>query len=159
MLFTASDLASITSDIHNWILFLLWLHIFILSGVISPLISRSILGSYRPGEFIIQCPIFLPFHTVHGVLRQEYYCRIVKTQKLCCPRDSQESFPAPQFESINSSVCSLLHGPNLISIHPAGKTIALIIQTFVGKVKTLLFNPLSRFVIAFLPRSKHGNYP
>ena len=28
---------------------LLWLHLFILSGVISPLISRSILGTYRPG--------------------------------------------------------------------------------------------------------------
>ena len=32
LLFTASDLASITSHIHNWILFLLWLHPFILSG-------------------------------------------------------------------------------------------------------------------------------
>ena len=31
-----------------------------------------------------------------------------------------------------------------------GKTIALIIQTFVGKVMSLLFNTLSRFVIAFL---------
>ena len=37
----------------------------------------------------------------------------------------------------------------------AGKTIALIRQTFVGKVMSLLFNMLSRFVIAFLPRSKH----
>ena len=45
-----------------------------------------------------------------------------------------------------------------------GKTIALTIQTFVGKVMSLLFfffflsllfNMLSRFVIAFLPRSKH----
>ena len=36
-----------------------------------------------------------------------------------------------------------------------GKTIALTIQTFVGKVMFLLFNMLSRFVIAFLPRSKH----
>ena len=35
-----------------------------------------------------------------------------------------------------------------------GKTIALIIQTFVGKVMSLLFNTLSRLVIAFLPRSK-----
>ena len=34
------------------------------------------------------------------------------------------------------------------------KTIALIRQTFVGKVISLLFNMLSRFVIAFLPRSK-----
>ena len=36
-----------------------------------------------------------------------------------------------------------------------GKTIALITQTFVGKVMSMLFNMLSRFVIAFLPRSKH----
>ena len=36
-----------------------------------------------------------------------------------------------------------------------GKTIALTIWTFVGKVMSLLFNMLSRFVIAFLPRSKH----
>ena len=69
LFFTASDLASITSHIHNWALFLLWLHPFILSEVISPLISNRILGSYRPGKFIFQCSIFLPFHTVHGVLK------------------------------------------------------------------------------------------
>ena len=34
LLFTASDLASITSHMHNWVLFLLWFHPFILSGVI-----------------------------------------------------------------------------------------------------------------------------
>ena len=42
--------------------------------------------------------------------------------------------------------------------HPymtAGKTIALTRWTFVGKVMSLLFNMLSRLVIAFLPRSKH----
>ena len=33
------------------------------------------------------------------------------------PRDSQESSPAPQFESINSSALSLLYGPTLTSIH------------------------------------------
>ena len=27
------------------------------------------MGTYRPGEFIFQCPTFLPFHTVHGVLK------------------------------------------------------------------------------------------
>ena len=36
-----------------------------------------------------------------------------------------------------------------------GKTIALTRWTFFGKVMPLLFNKLSRFVIAFLPRSKH----
>ena len=35
-----------------------------------------------------------------------------------------------------------------------GKTIASTIQTLVGKVMSLHFNKLSRFVIAFLPRSK-----
>ena len=35
-----------------------------------------------------------------------------------------------------------------------GKTIALTRQNFVGKVTSLLFNMLSRFVITFLPRSK-----
>ena len=42
--------------------------------------------------------------------------------------------------------------------HPyktTGKTIALAIQTFVSKVMSLLFNTFSRFVIAFLPKSKH----
>ena len=36
-----------------------------------------------------------------------------------------------------------------------GKTVALTIQTFIGKVMSLLFNILSRFVIALLPRRKH----
>ena len=36
-----------------------------------------------------------------------------------------------------------------------GKTIALTRWTYVGKVMALLFNMLSRLVIAFLPRSKH----
>ena len=35
----------------------------------------------------------------------------------CCPRDSQESSPAPQFESINSLALSLLYDPTLTSIH------------------------------------------
>ena len=36
-----------------------------------------------------------------------------------------------------------------------GKTIALTVWTYVGKVMSLLFNMLSRLVTAFLPRSKH----
>ena len=69
LLFTASDLASITSHIHSWVLCLLWLHPFILFGVISPLISSSVLGTYWPGEYLFQYPIILPFHTVRGVLK------------------------------------------------------------------------------------------
>ena len=57
-------------------------------------------------------------------------------------------------QSINSSVFSLRYGPTLTSIHDYWKTIALTIQTFVGKVMSLLFNTLPRFVIAFISRSK-----
>ena len=45
----------------------------------------------------------------------------------------------------NSHICNMT----------TGKTIALTICTFFGKVMYLLFNMLSRFVLAFLPRSKH----
>jgi len=60
----------------------------------------------------------------------------------------------------HSSKASILWGSDFFIFqlsHPYmtnGKTIALSIRTFVGKVMSLLFNMLSRFVIAFLPRSK-----
>ena len=49
---------------------------------------------------------------------------------------------------------SFLYSPNLTSIHDYWKTIALTRWTFIDKVMSLLFNMLSRLVIAFLPRSK-----
>ena len=58
-------------------------------------------------------------------------------------------------QNINSSALSFLYSPTLTSIHDSGKTIALTRRTFVDKVMSLLFNMLSRLVIAFLPRSKH----
>ena len=74
---------------------------------------------------------------------------------ICCPRDSQKSSPAPQFEGINS-LCSAFSTVQLSQpCVTTGKTIALTIQTFVGRVMSLLFNTLSRFVIAFLLRSNH----
>ena len=60
----------------------------------------------------------------------------------------------------HSSKASILHYSAFFIVqfsHPymtTGKTIALTIQTFVGKVMSLLFNMLSRLVITFLPRSK-----
>ena len=57
-------------------------------------------------------------------------------------------------QSINSSVLSFLYSPTLPSIHDYWKTIALTRRTFVGKVMSLLFNMLSRYVRAFLVRSK-----
>ena len=60
----------------------------------------------------------------------------------------------------HSSKTSILQGSDFFIVqlsHPymtTGKTIALTRWTFVGKVMSLLFNMLSRLVIAFLPRSK-----
>ena len=49
---------------------------------------------------------------------------------------------------------SFLYSPTVTSIHDYWKHQALTRQTFVGKVISLLFNMLSRLVIAFLPKSK-----
>jgi len=64
---------------------------------------------------------------------------------------SSGSFPMNQFFTSggqSTGVSVLQHQ----SFH--GKATALTIWTFVGKIMSLLFNTLSRFVIAFLPRSK-----
>ena len=61
----------------------------------------------------------------------------------------------------HSSKASVLRCSAFFMIQPSHlymttrKTIALTLWTFVSKVMSLLFNTLSRFVIAFLPRSKH----
>ena len=61
----------------------------------------------------------------------------------------------------HSSKISVLHCSAFFRVQllhtyrTTGKTIALTRQTFVGKVTSLLFNMLSRLVIAFLPKSKH----
>ena len=47
-----------------------------------------------------------------------------------------------------------LYGPILTSTQDTGKTIALTIQAFVSQAMSLLFNMLSRLVIAFLTRSR-----
>ena len=67
------------------------------------------------------------------------------------------SSPGPQFQSINSLALSLLYGPTLTPLLDYCKKVHSFdyIQTFVGKVMSVLFNTLSGFVIAFLPRSKH----
>ena len=73
----------------------------------------------------------------------------------CCPRDSQNLLQH------HSSKASILWHPAFFMVQlshlymTAGKTIALTMQTFFGKALSLLFNMLSKFVIALLPKSKH----
>ena len=64
--------------------------------------------------------------------------------------------PTPQFKSINSLVLSLLYGPTLTSIHDYWKNHSFDYMDPCWQSNiSLLFNTLTRFVIAFLPRSKH----
>ena len=66
-------------------------------------------------------------------LQHQSFQRIFRTDFLwnrlvgspCILRDSQESFPTPQFKSINSSALSFLSSPTLISIHDHWKNHSL----------------------------------
>ena len=123
-------------------------------------------GSFKWGNSSHEMPKVLEFQLQHKTFQWTsrtdlLYDGLVGSP--CSPRDLQESSPAPQFKSINSSALSFLHSPILTSIHvyisispymTTGKTIALTRWNFVGKVMSLLFNMLSRLIITLLPRSK-----
>ena len=71
---------------------------------------------------------------------------------------ASESFPICQFFASggqSTGASASVPPKNIQDWFPIGKTIALNTWTFVGKVMSLLFNMLSRWVKAFLPRSKH----
>ena len=69
--------------------------------LISPLISSIILGTYWPGEFIFQCPIFLHFQTIHGFSKQEYWSGL--------------PFPSP-VDHILSELCTMTR-PSWVAPH------------------------------------------
>ena len=70
------------------------------SWTISVLFHSSILDTYWPSGVIFQCPIFLPFHTVHGALK----ARILKW------------FAIP-FSSGPAFVRTLHHAPSWVALH------------------------------------------
>ena len=99
----------------------------------------------------------LEFQLQHQSFQWIFRTDILKDELVwspCCPRESQES------SQHHSSKASVLRHSAFFMVHlshlymTTGKTIALTRQTFVSKIMFLLFNMPSRFVIAFLPRSK-----
>ena len=101
LFFTALAFTSITSHIHNWVLFSLWLHPFILSGVISPLISSSILGTYHLGSSSFSVLSFCLFILFMGFSRQEYWNGL--------------PFPSP-VDHVLSELSSMTH-PSWVALH------------------------------------------
>ena len=114
-------------------------------------------GLFKRVSFLHQVAKVLEFQLQHQsfqwIFRTDFlYDWLVGS--LCSPTDSQESSPTPQFRR-SILQCSAFFRVQFS--HPymtTGKTMALTRRTFVGKVMSLLFNMLSRLVIAFLPRSK-----
>ena len=73
----------------------------------------------------------------------------------CSPWETQGSSPTSQLECIIFLWCSTFFMVQLSHPHmTTGKMIALTRWTFVGKSMSLLFNTLSRYIIAFLSRNK-----
>ena len=89
------------------------------------------------------------FHEYSGLI----FLMIDWSDLLAVQGTFQESSPAPHFKSIIlwRSASFMVQLSQLYAT--TGTTVALTIQTFVGRVMSLLFNTLPRFVIAFLPRS------
>ena len=65
----------------------------------------------------------LQHQSFQWIFRTDLYDGLVGTP--CSPKDSQELAPTPQFKSINSLALSLLHSPNLTSIHDHRKNHSL----------------------------------
>ena len=99
LLFTALDFIFNTNHIHSWVLFFVWLHLFILSRVISPLDSHSILGTYQPevvGSSSFSVLSFCFVILFMGFSRQEYWSGL--------------PFPCPA-DHVLSEISSMTHLP------------------------------------------------
>ena len=109
--------------------------------------SVSISAMVHATRFIIFYVIFTPWF---------YFGKIYKTNYITQLNVLQVRYIILNHSSKASILwCSAFFIVQLSHPYVTGKTIALTRWTFVGKVMSLLFNMLCRFVIAFLPRSKH----
>ena len=113
MFFTALDVTSITPHIHNWMLFSLLLSLFILSGVISPLFSSSILGTFQSGHLSVLYLLAFSYCSCLGNFT---------TNKAT----GGDGIPAKLFQILKDDVMKLLHSDTskfgkLSSGHRTGK--------------------------------------
>ena len=148
LFFTASDFTSITSHIHNCILFLLWLHLFILSGVISPLLH---LGIYQPGEFIFQCHIFCFFILFMGFWRQEYWSGLPFPSSVDLILSELSTMTRPSWLALHGMAHSFLELDKAV-----GHVISLIsFLGFLGQVKSCSYEEkkslgCKKFILKYL---------
>ena len=137
-----------------------WCHPTISSSVVSSSCLQSFpaSGSFLKSQFFTSCGQSIRVSTSAPVLPmniQDWFSFMIDWLDLLAFQGTLKSLL--QHHSLKASI--LHHSAFYMAqlSHPymtTGKTIALTRWTFVGKVMSLLFNMLSRLVIAFLPRSK-----
>ena len=135
-----------------------------LSQWCHPTISSSVFPFSSCLQFLARIRVFSnePAKVLELQVQQQSFQWIFRTYLLsdglagspCSPRDSQESSPTLQIQSISSSALSLLYGPTLTFIHDYWKNHSFKNVDLCLKAISLLLNTLSRLVIPFLPRSK-----
>ena len=115
-----------------------------------------VIESVIPSRHVILCHPFLLLPSIFPSIRIFSNESVTQNRwSKLSPRVSQES------SSHHSSKASMLWCSGFFMVQlshlykTTGKTIALTIRTFVDKVTSLLFNTLSRFLIAFFPRCNH----
>ena len=124
------DFSMLGLSVHHQLPGLAETHVHWVGGAIQP--SHPLSSPFPPAFYLSEHQsLFQWVSSSHQVakglelqLQQQSFQWIFRTDFLqdwlvwapWSPRDSQESFPVPQFESINSSALSLLYGPTLTSI-------------------------------------------
>ena len=135
-----------------------------------PPISSSILSTYQPGEFILQCPICLPFHTVYGVLKArmlKWLSLIMHVQFSCFKQNththttqSDRLFKYPNYFLCTVIICLHLSLPFPVIILVEGILIQTICFTSTNWVFHLDVTNSKMFALFFAMCSpKNNKYP
>ena len=125
------------------------------SLLLMPSIFPSIRGFFRESTLHIRWPKYWSFSISPS---REYSGLIsfrIDSFDLLAVQRTLKSLPQNQSSKVSILQCSAFFMVQLSHLYmTTGKTIALTMWIFISKVISLLFNTLSRFVIAFLPKSR-----
>ena len=121
--FIASDFASITSHIHNWVLFLLWFHLFTFSGVMSLLSPVAYWAPTDLGSSSLSVLSFHLFILFMGFSRQEYWSGL--------------PFPSPADHVL--SKLSTLTRPSWVALHGMAHSFIVLDKAVVHVIRLVCF--------------------
>ena len=144
--------------VHHQLLELTQTHVHQVGDAVQPShpIFHSIRVFSKESVLLIRWPKYWSFS--FSICPSNEYSGLISSRidwfDLLAVQGTLKSSPTPQFESIDS-VLSLLYGPALTSIHDYWRSHSFDYTDLCWQSDISAFNILSRFVIAFLPKSKH----